>query len=417
MSETMTLGVSSETLEKEHQTNTPRVEAPQDGYNLAVGYLRAMVTVLVVAHHAVLAYFPNAPAPQTALAAEPRLWRAFPVVDSRSWPGFGLFVGFNDTFFMALMFFLSGMFVWKSLQRKGSGRFLRDRALRLGLPFVAAAALLAPLAYYPAYLQTGAAGMAGFWRQWISQGDWPAGPAWFLWLLLAFDAGAAVLYVILPRWGEWLGRLSAGAQRRPAVFYALLVALAVAAYLPLALLLDPFRWTTFGPFSFQTSRLLHYFVYFLAGAGVGAWGIERGLLSRSGKLASRWMVWVAASLMAYTLALVVFLMAISAHGRPYLWGTVGGITFEMSCAASSFAALALFVRFVKARKGALESLRENAYGIYVLHYAFVSWLQYALLPAPLSGFLKGALVTVAAVLLSWGTTASLRRTPAVARVI
>ena len=32
-------------------------------YNLAIGYLRAFVTVLVVAHHAVLAYFQYAPPP------------------------------------------------------------------------------------------------------------------------------------------------------------------------------------------------------------------------------------------------------------------------------------------------------------------------------------------------------------------
>jgi hypothetical protein len=42
------------------------------------------------------------------------------------------------------MFFLSGLFVWKSLERKGRARFLRDRVLRLGLPFIAAAAVVAP---------------------------------------------------------------------------------------------------------------------------------------------------------------------------------------------------------------------------------------------------------------------------------
>jgi hypothetical protein len=144
--------------------------------NLAIGYLRAFITLLVLAHHAVLAYHPFAPAPGAALNGPARWWQAFPVVDSQRWTGFALFAAFNDIFFMALMFFLSGLFVWKSLQRKGSGHFLRDRALRLGLPFIVAAAVVAPLAYYPAYLQTGAAGIAGFWKQWRSLGNWPAGP-------------------------------------------------------------------------------------------------------------------------------------------------------------------------------------------------------------------------------------------------
>src|SRR6202008_3043859 len=132
-------------------------------------------------------------------------WMAFPVVDPQRWSGFTLFVGFNDIFFMSLMFFLSGLFVWKSLQRKGSRTFLRDRAFRLGLPFLVAAALLGPLAYYPTYLQTGQRGFGVFWHQWFGLGNWPAGPVWFVWVLLAFDCVAAALFMLLPKWGETVG--------------------------------------------------------------------------------------------------------------------------------------------------------------------------------------------------------------------
>ncbi len=111
-------------------------------------------------------------------------------------------VGFNDLFFMSLMFFLSGLFVWHALTTKGAARFLRDRLLRLGLPFVVAAGVLAPLAYYPTYLQiSGHTGLAGFWHQWLLLGNWPAGPAWFIWVLLTFDCIAALLFVLAPKWG------------------------------------------------------------------------------------------------------------------------------------------------------------------------------------------------------------------------
>src|SRR5215510_7107985 len=97
-------------------SQSPKALAP--GFNFAIGYLRAFVTVLVLAHHAALAYHPFAPPPSASLNAEPRLWPAFPVVDSQRWMGFALFVGFNDIFFMSLMFLLSGLFVWNSLKRK-----------------------------------------------------------------------------------------------------------------------------------------------------------------------------------------------------------------------------------------------------------------------------------------------------------
>ena len=190
--------------------NSTSTYALTGNYNLAVGYLRAFITLLVLAHHAALAYHPYAPPLPASLLAQPRLWQAFPVLDSNSkWMGTSFLVGFNDIFFMSLMFFLSGLFVYRSLEHKGVKTFLRDRLLRLGLPFVVAAAVVAPLAYYPAYLQTPShAGIAGYWQQWRGFDNWPAGPAWFIWLLLAFDVIAAILFVAAPR-------LSHGSQTLP----------------------------------------------------------------------------------------------------------------------------------------------------------------------------------------------------------
>jgi hypothetical protein len=74
------------------------VSKPASSYNLPIGYLRAFITVLVLAHHAVLAYHPFAPPAPASLVTQPRWWQAFPVVDSQRWSGFALFVGFNDVF-------------------------------------------------------------------------------------------------------------------------------------------------------------------------------------------------------------------------------------------------------------------------------------------------------------------------------
>jgi hypothetical protein len=394
------------------------VDLKTDSDNAAVGALRAGITLMVLAHHAVLAYHPFAPAPNASLTAEPRLWQAFPVVDTHRWQGFALLTSFNDMFFMALMFFLSGLFVWASLQRKGSSVFLRDRTRRLGIPFVAAAAVIAPLAYYPAYLQTTAApSFAEFWRQWLSLGVWPAGPAWFLWVLLAFDLVAAGLFRLSSTWGDRLGRLTAGARQHPARFFLLLAAASAAVYLPMELVFNGFAWFSFGPFFAQTSRLLHYAVYFFAGIGVGAYGLQNGLLAADGKLARRWAFWSTTAMIVFFAALAAVIAALSAKPLTRGLEIAADLGFVLSCAASSFAALALCVRFVRRRGKILDSLRANAFGMYLIHYAFMSWLQYAFLPAQLSGLIKGAVAFLGTVLLSWGTTAALRRVPAVGRVI
>ncbi|QOY90121.1 acyltransferase family protein [Paludibaculum fermentans] len=390
---------------------------PATTYNNAIGYLRAVLVVMVVAHHAALAYHPYAPPINATLAVEPRWWQAFPVVDAQRWSGALLLVGFNDIFFMSLMFFLSGLFVWQGLKSKGTSAFLRDRALRLGIPFVVAAAILAPLAYYPAYLQLAAhSGFDGFWNQWLSLGQWPAGPAWFIWVLLAFDAIAALLYTWKPKWGETLAARLPGAPGRPLVAFLALAAITALVYIPLAIAFNPMRWSAFGPFTFQTSRILHYFTYFVAGIGVGALGLENGLISASGNLARRWGRWVTAGLAAFVIAAVLTIVA-TTNPAVQGWTAAAHAGFVVSCAAISFAFLAVFLRFANRKSASLDSLRRNSYGIYLLHYAFVSWLQYALLPAGMPGLAKFAIAFLGAVALSWMTSAALRRIPAVARIV
>jgi len=146
-------------------------------------------------------------------------------------------------------------------------------------------------------------------------------------------------------------------------------------------------------------------------------GIEKGLLATDGKLARRWALWAVAALLAFGIASAVTVAAFAPHSSPRVWEVLADSSFVLSCAASSFAFLALFVRFAKRRIKIWDSLTTNAYGIYLVHYAFVSWLQYALLKATLPAIAKGPLVLLGAILLSWGTTAAIRRIPAVARVI
>jgi peptidoglycan/LPS O-acetylase OafA/YrhL len=79
--------------------------------------------------------------------------------------------------------------------------------------------------------------------------------------------------------------------------------------------------------------------------------------------------------------------------------------------------LAVALRFAALRLPALAGLNSSAYGMYLVHYPFVVWLQYALLGAALPAIIKGAAVFGATLLFSWGTIAALRRVPSVAQII
>jgi peptidoglycan/LPS O-acetylase OafA/YrhL len=375
---------------------TPAGAPAREPDAVGLGVLRAAITALVVLHHAALAYHPYAPPPFASLLAAP-YWQAFPVVDADRWSGALWIVAVNDTFFMSLMFLLSGVFVWPSLARRGPGRYLAARARRLGVPFVVAVALLAPLAYLPSYLQTGSTD--GFWHTWLALETWPSGPAWFLWVLLAFDALAVALAPPLVRLARRL------APRRPAAVFAVLVAASALAYLPMAQHFGTLRWFGVGPFAVQSARVIHYAVYFFAGLALGACGSR--VLSPDGLLARRWPAWLAAAAVAFAAAIYATSRDLATQGAP-AWQLADQLGFVVACAALSFAFLAIFLR-LPWRRHAFASLRRHAYAIYLVHYVFVSWILYALLDAALPGALKLALAFPAALAASWLTAAALAR--------
>jgi len=334
----------------------PVAHAASRGYNVAVGYLRGFLVILVLAHHSAVAYFRGVPTSRAPLLKTPMLWRAFPVVDPHAHSALlTLFLGFNDTFFMALMFFVSGLFVWPSLMRKGNAPFLRDRFKRLGIPFLFAAAIVAPLAYYPSYLIAGGQGFAGYVHDWLSFGDWPTGPAWFIWLLLAFDLVVAAIFAFAPGFSDALSRLAENAREHPVRFFAMFVAASMAAYVPMVAVFGPAAWTSIGPFQFQTARLFHYAVYFFAGIGVGAYGIDRGLLAPDGKLARHWGRWTLAMLVIFVASIALTLMAMSRRGAlsPGAANLIGGFCFVPD---------PLHVRIVAADGAARHCARTNHQG-------------------------------------------------------
>ena len=385
--------------------------------SVALSNLRGFAIVMVVAFHSCIAYLISQPDAALAFDVPPYGWRANPIVDSARWLGFDLFCAFQYSYLMQLMFFLSGLFVWPSLSRKGGGKFLYDRVLRLGVPFAIGLYLLMPVAYYSVYRVTAVdPSWSAFWSQWMALPFWPSGPMWFLWLLLLFNVAAAALYWVAPCAGESLGGLSAKAGSRPGRFFIALVSVAALAYLPLAAVFEPWQWVQFGPFAFQPSLAPQYAIYFFAGLGVGACGFERGLLEGDGMLARQWARWLVGAAAAFLLWVGPTALIVQGTTVPGL-SLVADLGLVLCAASACLALAAAFLRFSGRHRPVFASLADNAYGIYLVHYVFVVWLQYILLHAPLFAVAKAAIVFTGALTLSWAMSAAICRVPIGARLM
>lgn len=108
-----------------------------------------------------------------------------------------VFVLFNQAYFMGLLFLVSGYFSPGSLDRKGTKQFVRDRLVRLGIPLIVFFFVLSPLAFLGLYAMPSS--LTGITTP-PSWQDYPSmlgiGPMWFVEMLLIFDIGFAIWWVM-----------------------------------------------------------------------------------------------------------------------------------------------------------------------------------------------------------------------------
>jgi glucans biosynthesis protein C len=381
------------------------------GPNIPLSNLRAVVIFIVVAFHSVLAYLASQLPGPFPFDVAPYRWIAFPIIDPERWFGFDLFCAWQDVSLMSLMFFLAGLFTPASLSRKGSLTYLSERWLRIGLPFLLAVGILSPIAYFASYRTTATdPSAAAFWQHWMALPMWPAGPAWFLWQLLVLNTLAAALHALAPRRVQALARLAGTFSDRPLALCITLTALSILAYVPLAMVFTPWDWTSFGPFSIQLSRPLHYVIYFSAAFAIGSHGIDHGVLRADGPLARHWLAWLAAAVASFAVwGGLTSLTLPDWNASPLMYRLAAAFAFPAGCSAGALSLLAICLRLMRTRYRVLDSLSAHAYSIYLLHYVFVVWLQYALLGVGLDAIGKAALVLVSALALSWAVSAGLMK--------
>jgi len=372
--------------------------------NAAIDRTRTFLTLVVLIHHAVIPY------------------TYFGHTDAKSWLGFDIVVTATDSFFMAMFFFLSGLFVWPGLTHKSPRSFLRDRLLRLGLPFAIAAFTVIPIAYYAIALrQHPDLSFSEFWWKTVTVGPWQSGPIWFVWVLLVFDLTASLLYRISPRLLDPINHLSQRGFGRPADFFLFLLVVTAVVYVPALLYFGPSRWFELGPLDVQASRVLLYAAYFLIGAGIGAANIDRGLLSADGRLAKSNWGWVAMTLVPYCLLWGLIYIKRGILGNPpvlpHWYEAAYGLFFIAFSAAILFAILAFFLRFKRSGWSMLDQMQADAYGMFLMHYPIVLWLQYWLFDFDIPAIAKALIAFVLTVVFSWGATAALRTIPGATRVL
>jgi len=359
--------------------------------------LRAFVIFLVVLLHAALSY----------MAYAPEWWY---VLDPQRSLFFTMVVLLVDVPIMQMMFFASGYFAMPSLVKRGAGPFLRDKFMRIGLPWIFGALVLAPPTAYLIYytrnvpMSLGQFWLTDFWGPLFQQSVY-----WYLGVLFLFFALLALVYATNSRLQSWVP-----ANKPPTwqLFVGFVLLTAVASLL-LNLVFPLDTWyTKLYLIVFQPVRSPLYVSYFL----LGVYAYQRGWFTAEGYKPNV-VVWVLLFVFSGIGYLGYRMTIPEPMQTTIVLKAITALLFNLFCLSSLMAGSAVFQQYVNGSNAFWQSQSRSSYGIYFIHPLILYPMVYLFVPLTISIYLKATIVTLLAWLLSWGVSALvLTRAPGLRRI-
>jgi peptidoglycan/LPS O-acetylase OafA/YrhL len=313
---------------------------------------------------------------------------------------------------MGFFFLLAGYFTPPSLERKGYGRFLADRFLRLGLPLLAFGLILGPLTAAMVNVVQG----HGFWSTfvWLWQHRmFINGPLWFAQALLLFSLGFCAWRALF---GAALQQSERASRPVPAYRWWLLSAIGVGA---VALAIRQFVPTGKNVFGLQLGFFSSYI--FLFAVGIAAW--RRDWLRQLNWKAVR--PWLITLVLAWPCLLVGIgvAKALGGSGSPNLSGGHSGPAilyafWEPFVAWGLIAALLMIFRERLNQPSVVWSwLNRRAYTVYIIHPVVLVGLSLLMRGWAAPALAKWGVVGSLACIACWLVADPLVRLPGVQRVV
>jgi peptidoglycan/LPS O-acetylase OafA/YrhL len=308
-------------------------------------------------------------------------------------------VAITQSFFMGLLFFISGYFTPPSYNRKGVLRFLKDKLIRLGLPLLFYVFVIGPLLVYFLHSRNDTP-LPRYYSEWVfslKRIHW--GPLWFVEALLIFNFIYAA-WRVFSRHTENNLRL-VFPSRRVILFAAIVTGITA------------FLLRLIWPAGSEVAGMqLGYFASYVLLFFLGIAAFQSGWLERIPQNTER--AWIRTAIIAiFFLPLFFFLGLRSGDISSFM----GGLTSQALSYAlwEPFVAfgiilylLSLFRRRLNRTSPLLQALSESSYTAYIIHPPVIVGISFLMreitAPPGLKFFTVGAAGIMACFALSWMIT-------------
>ena len=370
---------------------------------LFIDQIKAVMIALVIAQHVLLAML------------VPGIWFGIHIPYNES--AHPLFIGisswslyFFNTFFMYMLFLISGYFVPRSVHKKGVTRYLKERLLRIGIPFAFGLLLINSSSFLLGRLSPGSATADMPWR------DLPfnqLGVMWFLVVLFAFD----LLYC---GWVQLRGdRFAINTSAPTPQLRSWLMSAVVLAIIEVVMATQTQFWAAvarwpLGGLQVQGPHIFTYLFLFFLGCKASS---HRWLERLDAQLVVRWFRFS----FALALGLLGIYLALAFNGslsnerekisllgsllNPFIgWGMMGYLLLWFQRNENRFGQW-------------LANAGVDSFGAYIIHTLVLVIVLETIGFIGLNPWLITAAGISLGIIISFGTIHQLRRIPAVARVI
>lgn len=371
-----------------------------------IDHWRAGLAILVVLHHIALVYGAGAP----FYYSEP------PFTDPNAYKTLLAFGAVNQAWFMSAFFLLAGYFSPGSYDRKGTGAFLQDRLIRLGIPLVVFYFVLGPLA------------SIGFWQMPAALTgittplSWDAypellgmGPLWFVAMLLIFSFGYAGWRLLTKNRAAFSEKESSPPGNLAITLF--IVALALVSYL-----LRNYVPMDKEIMQFPTLAYLPQYVSFFA-LGAVATRNDWFRTMPGSKGVAGFVVAAVATVLLFPLALSGDMFSLelaepaSFLGNGHWQSAVYALWDSVFAVGMSLAALSFFRRFMSKESRLGAFLSQQSYAVYIIHAPIIVLIAVLLKDAGLETLPKFALAAAIIVPVCFVVAYVLRKIPGVASVL
>ena len=326
--------------------------------------------------------------------------------------GMLIFLLANQAWFMGAFFFIAGYLTPDSLERKGTGRFLQGRVMRLGIPLVVYSLLLNPLSMFGWFLVP----------EPLTRMTWDSyeyldyvrmGPMWFVALLLIFSFGYSI----------WR-RLVTAKDVSPTSLKLHHIALFAVVLAAISLALR--QWIPVGEewFGFPSLAYLpQYLAFFLLGTVASRRQWLTTIRTRVGWVGLSSAVVAAILLFPYGFSGEMFSIELGegfgpGFGDAWTWQAAAYSLWDSITAVG----LTLFLivggrRLWSGSTSLTRWLAGNAYAVYVIHIPTIVFLAAALQGIEMNHTLKFFMVGAIAVPVCFTVAAAVRRIPGVSKIL